>query len=171
MPYPSVDLTKVKTYPLVKRENHVALEDLIFPTTAYEQFEKPELFEVASRIVEARKNGKPLMVMFGGHVIKRGLAPLVIDLLKRGVITHLASNGAATIHDFEIALQGHTSEDVVKSLEDGSFGMAEETGLLINLAIRPRGKPRHGHGRSLGTPDCQRCALHLSREQRVIYCI
>jgi deoxyhypusine synthase len=66
---------------------------------------------------------------FGGHVIKRGLAPLVIDLMRRGVITHMASNGAAVIHDFEIAFQGHTSEDVLKSLEDGSFGMAEETGL------------------------------------------
>ncbi len=114
MPYPSVDLTRVKTYPLVKRDNRVALEDLLFPTTTYQQLENPELLEVSSRIAEARKKGKPVIVMFGGHVIKRGLAPLVVDLLNRGVITHLASNGAATIHDFEIAFQGHTSEDVLK---------------------------------------------------------
>ena len=100
MPYPSVNLTHVKTYPLVKRENRVALEDLVFPTTAYQPLANPELLEVSSRIAQARKNGRPFIFMFGAHVIKRGLAPLLIDLLKRGVITHLASNGAATIHDF-----------------------------------------------------------------------
>jgi len=88
--------------------------------------------------------------MFGAHVIKRGLAPIVIDLINRGVITHMASNGAATIHDFEIALQGHTSEDVVKSLEDGSFGMAEETGLLMNLAIQRGANEGMGVGEALG---------------------
>ena len=150
MPYPSVDLTQVKTYPLVKRENRVALEDLIFPATAYQPFENPELPEVSARIAEARKNGKPFIFMFGAHVIKRGLAPLVIDLLKRGVITHLASNGAATIHDFEIAFQGHTSEDVAKSLEDGSFGMAEETGLLMNTAIQRGANEGMGIGEALG---------------------
>ncbi len=167
MPYPSVDLTKVKTYPLVKRENRVALEDLIFPTTAYQQFEEPELLEVAERIVEARQNGKPLLVMFGGHVIKRGLAPLLIDLLKRGVITHLASNGAAAIHDFEIALQGHTSEDVVKSLEDGSFGMAEETGLLMNQAIQGGANQGMGIGEALGRLIAEE-ARFIYRENSVL---
>ena len=150
MPYPSVNLTHVKTYPLVKRENRVALEDLVFPTTAYQPLANPELLEVSSRIAQARKNGRPFIFMFGAHVIKRGLAPLLIDLLKRGVITHLASNGAATIHDFEIALQGHTSEDVVKSLEDGSFGMAEETGLLMNQAIQGGANEGLGIGEALG---------------------
>ncbi len=150
MPYPSVDLTHVKTYPLVKRENRVALEDLVFPTTAYASFANPELLEVSARIAQARKNGKAFIFMFGAHVIKRGLAPLLIDLLKRGVITHLASNGAATIHDFEIALQGHTSEDVVKSLEDGSFGMAEETGLWMNQAIQRGANQGMGIGEALG---------------------
>jgi rfaE bifunctional protein kinase chain/domain len=150
MPYPSVDLTRVKTYPLEKRENRVALEDLIFPHTPYRLLENSELGEVSGRIAEARRNGKPFIFMFGAHVIKRGLAPLVIDLLKRGVITHLASNGAATIHDFEIAFQGHTSEDVVKSLEDGSFGMAEETGLLMNMAIQGGVSQGLGIGEALG---------------------
>jgi phosphoheptose isomerase len=150
MPYPSVDLTMVKTYPLVKRENRVALDDLIFPATTCNPFENPELLEVSLSIVDARKNGKPVIFMVGGHVIKRGLAPVVIDLLNRGVITHLASNGAATIHDFEIAFQGHTSEDVLKSLEDGSFGMAEETGLLMNLAIQRGVNQGLGLGEALG---------------------
>ena len=150
MPYPSIDLTMVKTYPLVQRENRVAIEDLISPQTPYQLIENPELLEVALRIVNARKNGKPVLFMFGAHVIKRGLAPIVIDLINRGVITHMASNGAATIHDFEIALQGHTSEDVVKSLEDGSFGMAEETGLLMNLAIQRGANEGMGVGEALG---------------------
>jgi phosphoheptose isomerase len=150
MPYPSVDLTQVKTYPLVRRENRVALENLVHPDSPYQPFDNPELAEVAGRIVAARKAGRPLIFMFGAHVIKRGLGPLVIDLLKRGVITHLASNGAATIHDFEIALQGNTSEDVVKSLEDGSFGMAEETGAMMNTAIRRGANDGLGMGEALG---------------------
>jgi phosphoheptose isomerase len=168
MPYPSVDLTRVKTYPLVKRENRVALEDLIFPATPYQPFANPELGEVSSAIVAARQHGKPFIFMFGAHVIKRGLAPLLIDLLQRGVITHLASNGAATIHDFEIALQGHTSEDVVKSLEDGSFGMAEETGLLMNLAIRRGANEGMGIGEALGRLIAEDPRF-IYRENSVLY--
>ncbi len=168
MPYSSVDLTQVKTYPLVKRENRVALEDLIFPTTTYAQFENPELPEVSLRIAEARKNGKPVIFMFGGHIIKRGLAPLVIDLMNRGVITHLASNGAATIHDFEIAFQGHTSEDVLKSLEDGSFGMAEETGMLMNLAIQRGVNEGMGIGEALGRLIAEDPRF-IYRENSVVY--
>jgi phosphoheptose isomerase len=168
MPYPSVDLTQVKTYPLVRRENRVALEDLILPTTPYTLLQNSELVEVCSRIVVARQNGKPVIFMFGGHVIKRGLAPLVIDLMERGVITQLASNGAATIHDFEIAFQGHTSEDVLKSLEDGSFGMAEETGLLMNMAIQSGTNMGLGLGESLGRliSDDPR---FIYREKSVLY--
>ncbi len=168
MPYPSVDLTHVKTYPLVKRENRVALEDLVFPATAYAQFANPELLEVSARIAQARQNGKAFIFMFGAHVIKRGLAPLLIDLLKRGVITHLASNGAATIHDFEIALQGHTSEDVVKSLEDGSFGMAEETGLWMNLAIQRGANQGMGIGEALGRLIAEDPRF-IYRENSVLY--
>jgi phosphoheptose isomerase len=168
MPYSSVDLTQVKTYPLVKRENRVALEDLIFPKTTYAQFENPELPEISLRIVEARKNGKPVIFMFGGHIIKRGLAPLLIDLMNRGVITHLASNGAATIHDFEIAFQGHTSEDVLKSLEDGSFGMAEETGLLMNLAIQRGANEGMGIGEALGRLIAE-YPRFIYRENSVVY--
>ncbi len=168
MPYACVDLTKVKTYPLVRRENRVALEDLISPESPYELFENPELIEVSSRIVEARKNRKPVLFMFGGHVIKRGLAPLVNELLKRGVITLLASNGAATIHDFEIAFQGHTSEDVLKSLEDGSFGMAEETGLLMNQAIQRGANTGMGIGEALGCMIAEDPRF-IYRENSVLY--
>ncbi|MEI8133350.1 MAG: SIS domain-containing protein, partial [Leptolinea sp.] len=146
----------------------VALEDLIFPATAYAQLDNPELLEVSSRIAASRKIGKPVIFVFGAHVIKRGLAPLVIDLLKRGVITHLASNGAATIHDFEIAYQGHTSEDVVKSLEDGSFGMAEETGQLMNNAIQHGANAGMGMGEALGRLIAEDAAFQY-RENSVLY--
>jgi phosphoheptose isomerase len=168
MPYPAVNLTLVKTYPLVNRENRVALADLIHPDTPYQPIDNPELAEVAGRIVEARKNGHSFIFSFGAHVIKRGLGPLVIDMLKRGMITHLASNGAATIHDFEIAFQGNTSEDVAKSLEDGSFGMAEETGALMNAAIRRGANEGMGIGESLGRMIAEDPRFRY-RESSVVY--
>ncbi|HEY6830508.1 MAG TPA: hypothetical protein VI259_26865, partial [Gemmatimonadaceae bacterium] len=80
-----------------------------------------------------RKRG--IVVMLGGHVVKTGLAPLLIDLMRRGIITHLAMNGSAAIHDYEIARFGGTSEDVAAGLRDGTFGMAEETGRGMNEAF------------------------------------
>ena len=150
MPFKAVDLTHVKTYPLEQRESRVALANLIHPDSPYDPLDNPELAEVAGRIAAARAAGRPLIFMFGAHVIKRGLGPILVDMLKRGIITHLASNGAATIHDFEIALQGNTSEDVVASLADGSFGMAEETGALMNAAIRRGANDGLGIGEALG---------------------
>ena len=88
------------------------------------------------------------MFMIGGHVIKTGMSPYIIDLIKRNIITHVASNGAASIHDFELAYQGGTSEDVAKSIEDGSFGMADETGRFINEAINE--DPLAGYGFQVG---------------------
>jgi deoxyhypusine synthase len=145
VPHPAVDLSRVRTYPLQRRENLVALDDFIFPSAPRPPFDAPGLAEVAQRIIAAREAGKPVIWFMGGHVVKSGLAPVIIHLLERGVITHLASNGAATIHDFEIAMLGHTSEDVAKSIEDGSFGMAEETGAFMNRAIAP-GRRWHRHG-------------------------
>ncbi len=168
MPYPAVDLSRIHTYPLVRRENRVALEDLIFPDTPYEPFENPELVEIAERVITARRNGRPVIMMFGGHVIKRGLAPIVIDLMKRGVLTHLASNGAATIHDFEIGFQGHTSEDVAKALEDGSFGMAEETGAFMNAAIRRGANEGMGIGEALGRMIAENDRFEY-RDSSVVY--
>jgi phosphoheptose isomerase len=150
MPYRAIDLTQVRTYPLPQRQNLVALENLVHPGHPLPPYDNPELVEVAARIVAARRAGRPVIWMIGAHVVKRGLAPLLIDLMQRGVITHLAGNGATTIHDFEIALQGHTSEDVARSLEDGSFGMAEETGALMNGAIRAGARDGIGMGEALG---------------------
>jgi len=150
MPFTTLDLSQVHTYPLLQRASLVALQDLVTPDTPVPPLANPELEEVAARIVAARRHGRPVIWAIGGHVVKRGLAPVVIDLLERGVVTHLASNGAATIHDFEIALTGSTSEDVATSLEDGSFGMAEETGAMMNRAIRRGAEQGLGIGEALG---------------------
>lgn len=150
MPYKSVDLSKVLTYPLQRRASRVALENLVDPQAAPPPFDNRELPEVAMRILQARHAGAPVIWMMGAHVIKRGLSPVIIALLRQGVITHLASNGALAIHDFEIAMQGQTSEDVASSLEDGSFGMAEETGSYMNQAIQHGARRGQGTGEALG---------------------
>jgi len=128
----------------------VTLKDLISPETPSPPFESPDLREVAQRVVAARRNGRPVIWMMGAHVVKCGLSRIIIDLMKRGVVTHAASNGAVTIHDFEIALIGETSEDVATRIEDGTFGMAEETGLLMNLAVQRGVRDGLGYGESLG---------------------
>jgi len=145
-----IDFSRIRTYPIAQRKNLVSVKDLVSPRAPPPSFDNPDLCEVAERIVEARKNGRPVVWMMGAHVIKSGLSPIVIDLMKRGVITHVASNGAVTIHDFEIALIGETSEDVATSIEDGTFGMAEETGLLMNLAVQRGVHDGLGYGESLG---------------------
>jgi hypothetical protein len=89
---------------------------------------------VVEAVVAAHRDGRAVVAMVGGHVVKTGVAPLLIDLLQRGVITHIAMNGAAAIHDYEMARFGATSEDVARGLRDGTFGMAEETGRGMNEA-------------------------------------
>ena len=99
---------------------------------------------VVARIVEARRSGGGIIWGFGAHVLKTGLSPVLVDLMRRGFVSALATNGAGIIHDFEIALSGSTSEDVDEALGPGRFGMAEETGALLNQAIND------GVGRGLG---------------------
>ena len=101
---------------------------------------------VVGALLAAREKGKPVLWGMGGHVIKCGLAPVLIDLMRRGFATGFAMNGSASIHDFEIGLAGHTSEDVEAVLPDGSFGAAEETGREWNRAL----KEDIGAGEALG---------------------
>jgi hypothetical protein len=105
---------------------------------------------VIEAIERAHASGKPVIWGLGGHVIKTGLAPVLIDLMKRGFATAFALNGAAAIHDFEIALVGCTSEDVEAVLPDGSFGSAEETGREMNRAISAGALEGIGMGEALG---------------------
>jgi len=163
-----VDLSKIRTYPIAQRKNLVTLKDMISTEAPPSPFESSDLREVAGRIVAARKNMRPVIWMMGAHVIKCGLSPIIIDLMKRGVITHVASNGAVTIHDFEIALIGETSEDVATSIEDGTFGMAEETGLLMNLAVQHGVRDGLGYGESLGRVIAEDERFRF-REHSVLY--
>ena len=93
-----------------------------------------QLRAIAGAIAHAHRNGKGVVLLVGGHVIKVGLGPLLADWVRRGIATHIAMNGAAAIHDFELAAFGGTSEEVERGLADGTFGMAEETGVAMNAA-------------------------------------
>jgi len=104
---------------------------------------------VVDAIAGAATRKRGVVVMLGGHVVKTGLAPLLVDLMRRGVITHVAMNGSAAIHDYEIARFGATSEDVAAGLEDGTFGMADETGREMNDAFAAGMHAKRGMGESL----------------------
>jgi hypothetical protein len=108
-----------------------------------------DLRALVAAIVRAHRDKRGVVVMFGGHIVKTGVAPVLIDLMERGVITHLATNGSGVIHDYEIARFGATSEDVARGLADGTFGMAEETGRGMNEAFVRGMQQGWGMGESL----------------------
>ena len=108
------------------------------------------LHEVVARIAAAHRTGRPVVLMVGGHVIKVGVSPCFIELLERGVVTHVAMNGAAAIHDVEIARMGRTSEDVEEHLQSGSFGMVDETGSFMNRVARDAARAQQGLGEAWG---------------------
>lgn len=154
------DLSKVRTVPVASRANKVDAKDFAKPPAADTSFPAfldslPQILEarsftaVVDAVVHATRNGHGVFVFLGGHVVKTGLAPLFIELMKRGVITHLGSNGSAVIHDYEMARWGGTSEDVEAGLTDGSFGMAAETGAEMNRAIVDGARNGWGLGESL----------------------
>lgn len=144
--YEEFDLSGVRTYPLSFRKSKVSASDLARPhsgPTTIGQFvaSLPNILAAADfktivgAIVTARKGGDGIIWGLGAHVIKTGLGPVLIDLMERGFVSAIATNGAAIIHDFEMSLAGATSEDVDESLRPGQFGMADETGRLLNGVI------------------------------------
>ncbi len=153
----SIDFTKIKTFPVAGRKNLVTIEDILVPTRlkdrkirlpeSWKQTE--ELAELISRIQKAKEQGKPIVWSLGGHVIKCGLSRYLIELMKNGFINHVTGNGSVSIHDFEIAFLGGTSENVAIAIEDGSFGMWEETGRWMNRAIQSGYRDGFGYGESL----------------------
>ncbi len=145
MPDP-VDLARVRTVPLAARPNKVDAAAFARPPVKGQSAADflaglPRLLAgddfraLVAAIVTARRAGRPVVVGFGAHVIKCGLSPVLIDLMRRGIVTALATNGSGGIHDFELALIGATSEDVAAGLKDGTFGMVRETGELMHAAI------------------------------------
>ncbi len=158
---PGLDFTKLKTYPLASRRSKVNQAAFARPGRKGISFRAfydglPDFLAarslrlVASAIVEAHRRKRPVLWMCGAHVIKVGLSPLLLQLVRRKVITAIALNGAGAIHDFELAYMGSTSEDVAAALADGSFGMAEETHRMLNGAIRAGAKRGWGLGDSVG---------------------
>ncbi|GBC77493.1 hypothetical protein HRbin08_00971 [bacterium HR08] len=156
-----IDLTPLRTYSLFERPSKVSVRDFAKPhergasvKAFLERLPRvlagEDLRALVESIHRARRRGKPVLVGLGGHVIKCGLAPILIDLLRRRWLTGVAMTGAGLIHDFEIALCGATSEDVDASLGEGQFGMAEETGRLINEAIGEGYRDGLGLGEALG---------------------
>ncbi len=146
-----LDFKNITTYDSHNRHNLVTIENLMVPSvTPHEIFDQPDFKELIERIKEARKNGRPVIWSMGAHVIKNRLSRYIIELIKMGVITHIASNGAGSIHDFELAYLGGTSEDVPTAIEDGSFGMWEQTGAWMNEALKLGAKEKLGYGESLG---------------------
>ncbi len=161
MKFKPVSPQGIKTYSLKSRSSKVNIEHFskpYRPGSSVKDFinslphvlAAKDLKELARIIAEAWMNGHVIMAGIGAHVIKVGLAPVLIDLVKRGIIQAIAMNGAGIVHDFEIAFGGATSEDVDAELGTGSFGMAEETGKLINEAINGGIQKGWGIGKSVG---------------------
>jgi hypothetical protein len=158
--YREADFTKLKTVPIARRSNKVDASLLAHPPGADRSFgafwkSLPDILAardlrfVADEIVAATGR-HAVLAMLGGHIIKVGLSPLLIELLRRKAITHVAMNGSAAIHDFELAAFGGTSEDVAAGLGDGTFGMAEETGKEMNAALARGHAAQQGAGQALG---------------------
>ena len=159
-PYADFDLSGIATYPLKSRASKVQRADFgqpIAPGAGVGALidSLPNLLAAADfkaavgAIVDAARSGGGVVWGVGAHVIKTGLAPVLIDLMERGYVSAIATNGAAVIHDFEIALAGATSEDVDQALGPGRFGMAEETGRLLNGAINDGVAAGFGLGQSV----------------------
>lgn len=151
--YKIFDRSEVKTYPLQERPNKVSVDDFInldkCKRKNYEIESKKELVKTAEKIVSAREANKPVFWMMGAHPVKNGLSPIIINWLKRGIITTLSGTTATTIHDFELALIGETSEDVPEALPEGKFGLAYETGKYLNDALRWGAENNLGYGESI----------------------
>jgi hypothetical protein len=166
--YDEFDVSTVRTYPLSSRANKARAEDFARPVARGASFKSwldslPAILGAADvrRAVDAIVAAK--IRDAGAHVIKTGVSPVLIDLMERGYVSALAMNGAGIIHDFEIALSGATSEDVDEALGPGRFGMAEETGTLLNEAIRVARAEHKGLGQGVAAFLARRNPPHASK--------
>jgi hypothetical protein len=158
--FPEADLSQLKRIPAGDRPTRVSVEQFaraLEPRAAAallasmpDQLAARALREVVARTVAAYRAGRPVVLLVGGHVVKVGVSPCWIELLERGVVTHVAMNGAAAIHDIEIACLGRTSEDVEENLQSGTFGMVDETGAFMNSVAARAARERLGLGEAWG---------------------
>lgn len=156
-----IDLAAIKTYELASRPSKVTVKDFATPISADDSLKEfldklPNILavqsirEIAKAVKRAKSLNKPIIWGIGGHVIKTGLAPILIDLMNRGFLTAIAANGSVLVHDTEIALVGFTSEDVDATLGDGDFGAAKETGEILNSAAKNGQIDNIGLGEAMG---------------------
>ncbi len=161
-PYEEFDVSGIRTYPLNSRNSKVNAQDFGRPVQRGASFKAwldslpavlgaADIRRAAAAIVAAKQRDAGVVWGVGAHVIKTGLSPVLIDLMERGFVSAVAMNGAGIIHDFEVALAGATSEDVDEALGPGRFGMAEETGTLLNEAIRAARTGSKGLGQGVAS--------------------
>jgi hypothetical protein len=159
--HPPLDFHRLKTHPLAKRKNLLSHKDfatLVEPGKELKRFldsfpnvpAAKDFRALAAAVAQARRHHKEVVVAMGAHVLKAGCAPILVDLIDRGIVTTVAMNGAGATHDYELSLLGETQEDTAVSIEDGSFGMAEETAKALGLAYKEGARTGHGLGRYLG---------------------
>lgn len=149
MPYPQFDRSRLILRPLGERVHDMSLADVMALDCDVPAYDNPDLDAIAAAMVAARANGRPIIWMMGAHVIKQGLSRFVVDLLRQGLITQVSMNGACTIHDYELALVGATTESVANYIRQGEFGLWEETGRLNEVALEAAGEGI-GLGEALG---------------------
>ena len=149
MPFPQFDRQQLKLKPLAERIHDMTLDYMLDPAAPVPPMADPALPELAQRIVQARATGRPVLLLMGAHVIKQGLSRMVIDLMERGLLTHVAMNGAGPIHDYELALIGATTESVARYVSEGQFGLWRETGRLNDI-IAAGNRDELGIGEAVG---------------------
>ena len=178
---PGFSFKKIKTYDFHDRHNLVTIESMFKPGVdpvpewprkkAKGDYadQQADFVELCDRVAESRRNARPVIFSMGAHVIKNNMSLYLIELMRKGIFTHISGNGACSIHDFELAALGGTSEDVPTAIEDGSFGMWEQTGGWMNEAIQKGVKAGYGYGESLARYIDANKRKFPYREQCVVY--
>lgn len=178
---PDFSFKRIRTYDFHDRHNLVTIESMFKPgidpvpewpkKKAKGDYadQQADFAELCDRVAESRRNARPVIFSMGAHVIKNNMSLYLIDLMRKGVFTHLSGNGACSIHDFELAALGGTSEDVPTAIEDGSFGMWEQTGGWMNEALQKGVKAGYGYGESLARYIDANKRKFPYREQCVVY--
>ena len=178
---PDFSFKKIKTYDFHDRHNLVTIASMFKPgidpvpewpkKKAKGDYadQQADFAELVDRVAESRRNARPVIFSMGAHVIKNNMSLYLIDLMEKGIFTHVSGNGACSIHDFELAALGGTSEDVPTAIEDGSFGMWEQTGGWMNEAIQKGVKAGYGYGESLARYIDAHKSRFPYREQCVVY--
>lgn len=168
-----LDFEKIKSYPIRKRKNKVRIKDFtdlnvwekggnvedLFPAI----LKGNDIRDIVEAVLKAVEKNRPVIFAMGAHVIKCGLSPLIIDLMQKGIISAIAMNGAGAIHDYEIALIGETSEDVAAGIKEGLFGMAEETGAMMNSGLNEFVDDKTGLGEAWGRDISEKAFDHRDK--------